>query len=345
MEIDKINKLLQLLSDKNQNIAIIIHENPDGDAIGSSLALHEFLRLSGYKHVSVVSPDDYAYFLKWMPDNEKIIIAEADFKKAEKTINKSDIIFCLDFNDIARTNKLENLFSRSTAKTILIDHHPQPTDGFDIAFSYIGVSSTSEIIYKLIALIDQDKMNKNIATCLYTGIMTDTGSFGYGCNNPETFAICAELVKLGINPESIHRLVYDTYSVERMRLLGYCLSERLTVMPGLYTAYICLTQKDLEHFNHQDGDTEGVVNYALSIRNIDLAALFLEKEDHVKISFRSIGDLNVNGFARKYFNGGGHANAAGGKYYSTIKNTIKYFESVLVEFRKDKFKTVQNPRP
>ncbi len=341
METDKLNKVAGILSDNTQNTVIVTHENPDGDAIGSSLGLCQFLRVCGYQNISVICPDDYPSFLKWMPGNDKVIIAFNNFKKAKSIIGEAGLIFCIDFNDVERTGRLEKPLRKSDAKTILIDHHPQPADGFDLVFSYINVSSTAEIVYKLLKFIDQARIDKNIATCLFTGIMTDTGSFSYGCNNPDTFAICAELVKLGINPESIHRLVYDTYSFERMKLLGYCLSEKLTIIPGFNTAYICLTQKDLEQFNYQEGDTEGVVNYALSIRNIDIAALFIEKEDHVKISLRSIGSIDVNEFARKFFNGGGHANAAGGKYYGDIDKTIKYFESAVGKYRKGKFKTVQ----
>ncbi len=345
METEKFNKIAGILSNKTQNTVIITHESPDGDAIGSSLGLYRFLMAYGYRNVSVISPDNYPSFLGWMPGNDEIIIGFDNFKRAKNIIAEADLILCLDFNDVERTGKLEKPLRKSAAKTILIDHHPQPSDDFDFVFSYVNVSSTAEIVYKFLKLLDHTGIDKDIATCLFTGIMTDTGSFSYGCNNPDTFAICAELVELGINPESIHRLVYDTYSVERMKLLGYCLSEKLTVIPGLYTAYIFLTQKELKRFSYQEGDTEGVVNYALSIRNIDLAALFIEKKDHVKISFRSVGGINVNDFARKFFNGGGHANAAGGKHYDDIDKAIKYFEDVVVKFRKGKYKTVQKIKP
>ena len=335
MELEKINKTIKYLSDKNQRIVITTHVNPDGDAIGSSLGLCEFLKLCNFKNVTVISPNDYATFLKWMPGTDSIIIAENEFSNAEKIIQEAELIFCLDFNDINRTDNLKKPLYNSTAKTILIDHHPQPADSFDIAFSYINTSSTAEIIFKFIQAINYDNLNKNIAACLFTGIMTDTGSFSYNCNNPETFHICSELIKTGINADNIHRLVYDTYSLNRMKLLGYCLNEKLTVLPEQQTAYIALTKEELETYNHHEGDTEGVVNYALSIRNIDLAALFIEKQDHVKLSLRSIGNIDVNDFARKYFNGGGHMNAAGGKYYKDISKTIEYFKSVLNDFRKD----------
>jgi len=345
LEINKVNKVANILSNKSQKIAIITHVNPDGDAIGSSLGLFNFLIKANYFGTSVITPNDYASFLKWMPGNDQIIIASENYEKASKNIIEADIIFCLDFNDPQRTDILEKLLKKSKAKTILIDHHPQPIDIFDYTFSYVDASSTAEIIFKFMQTIDKNNINKNIAACLYAGIITDTGSFSYGCNNPETFIISAELVKKGINPENINRLVYNTYSVNRIKLLGYCLSERLTVIDKYNTAYICLTQKDLEKFNHQEGDTEGIVNYALSIRNIHLAALFIEKKDYVKISFRSLGNIDVNYFARKYFNGGGHVKAAGGNYYDTISKTIEYFETVLAEFRKNNLTITEKLKP
>lgn len=343
LEENKVNKAAKILSEKNQKIVITTHVNPDGDAIGSSLALYKFLKLSGNKNVTAITPNDYASFLKWMPGNDEIMIAENNPDAAANTITEADLIFCLDYNDIERTENLKQPLKNSKARTVLIDHHPQPGEGFDIVFSYINTSSTAEIVFKLIKAIDKGKLNKDIAACLFAGIMTDTGSFSYGCNNPETFTICAELIRTGINAENIHRLVYDTYSVSRMKLLGYCLNEKLTVLPEFNSAYICLTKKELEKFDHQEGDTEGVVNYALSIRNIDLAALFIEKDDHVKISLRSIGDVNVNDFAREFFNGGGHANAAGGKYLKNISSAVEYFESALAEFRK--FENSQTLKP
>ncbi len=346
MEIQKVNKIERILNTKkSQKISIITHVHPDGDAVGSSLGLYEFLNQKGFSNISVITPNDYASFLKWMPGNEKIIIAEENYESACNLIIGADILFCLDFNHPDRSDNLANLLYKSNAKTILIDHHPQPADSFDFVFSYIDTSSTAEIIFKFISAIDKDVINKDIAACLFAGIMTDTGSFSYGCNNPETFTICADLIETGINPENIHQLVYNTYTENRMRLLGYCLSKKLTVISELNSAYIYLTIKDLEYFNHQDGDTEGIVNYALSIRNIDFAALFVEKKDHIKISFRSVGSIDVNVFARLYFNGGGHKNAAGGKYYDNISKTIKYFESVLSKFRKEIISDKQNLKP
>lgn len=337
MNIQEVENISGILSDKNKKIVLVTHVNPDGDAIGASLGLYEFLLLSGFSSVLVITPNDFTSFLKWLPGNENILTASNNNEKAKKAIYDADVLFCLDFNDPERAENLSKPITQSKALTVLLDHHPQPVDGFDYVLSDTTASSTAEIVYKFIKSISKDnlKLNNNIAACLYTGIMTDTGSFSYGCSNPDTFSICAELVKTGINPDDIHRLVYDTYSVDRIKLLGYCLSKRLTLISQYNTAYICLTQKDLDFFNHQEGDTEGIVNYALSIRNIDLAALFIEKKNHVKLSIRSIGNIDVNYFARNYFNGGGHKNAAGGKYFNNITETIKYFENVIPEFRTD----------
>ena len=328
-----ISQVKNLISDKDQPIAIVTHTNPDGDALGSSLGLYGFFKLSGYKQVVVISPDRYPSFLEWMPWESEILIADQVPDQAERTILDSDLIFCLDFNGLSRLNHLEDILRKSKGKKILIDHHPQPQDDFDIIFSDTGSSSTAEMIFDFIlALGGESLIDRRVAECLYAGIVTDTGSFSYGCNDPKTYIITARLIALGVDGEHLHRLIYNTYSADRMRLLGFCLSERLKVLPEEETAHISLSSADLKRFNYQEGDTEGVVNFAMSIKNIHLAALFIEKEDHVKISFRSSGVVDVNMLARKYFNGGGHRNAAGGKSYLSLEETILRFEETL---RKD----------
>jgi len=333
LDLKKIVNISELISDKSKKIAIITHVNPDGDAIGSCLGLYKFLKCNSYNNVSVITPNDFPEFLKWMTVNDEVIIANKNNKIAEELITDADFLFCLDFNNPNRSDILEPLFYKSKAKKILIDHHPQPADVFDFVISDIKSSSTAEIVFKFIR---DNKfrifLNKDIASCLYAGIMTDTGSFSYGCNNPDTFAICSELIKTGINADNINRLVYNTFSENRTRLLGYCLNKKLTVLEDSNAAYISITKEELNRFKHRPGDTEGIVNYALSIRNINIAALFIEKSDHIKLSLRSTGNFNVNEFSRKHFNGGGHKNAAGGKYYDNMNNTIKFFESVVTEF-------------
>ncbi len=330
MDPANISKVKQLLSDKDQPIAIITHTNPDGDALGSSLGMYGFLLLSGFTNLRVITPNTYPSFLRWIPWQEKIIIADQNPEAARKILSGASIIFCLDFNGMGRVNGLENSLRQSSGTKILIDHHPQPTGEFDLMFSETRVSSTAELIYDLIAALGGENMiDRRVAECLYAGIVTDTGSFSYACNEPKTYEIAARLIALGVDAEHLHRLIYDTYSVNRMRLLGFCLSERLKVLPQQGAAYISLSAADLERFNHQEGDTEGVVNYAMSIENIHLAALFIEKDDHIKISFRSAGKVDVNLLARNYFNGGGHRNAAGGKYFENLMETTKRFENIL----------------
>ena len=313
----------------SSEIIITTHYNPDGDAIGSSLALYLILRRLGYK-VSVIIPNDYPAFLKWLPGTKDINIYENNEAACDTLIRKADIIFCLDYNALNRVKLFSEKLLDSKATKILIDHHPDPSDEFDFMHSRISISSTCEMLYEFFTGLGYDnQIDKDIAECLYVGIMTDTGSFSYACNYSQTYEIAASLIKQGIDAEQIHRTVYDTYSENRMRLLGYCLSDRLIVNLKYKTAYIWLTLNDLARFNHQVGDTEGVVNYALSIEGITLAALFTERNDRIRISFRSKGEFSVNEFARKHYAGGGHRNAAGGDSFLGIAETLQQFEELL----------------
>ncbi|MBP7497608.1 MAG: bifunctional oligoribonuclease/PAP phosphatase NrnA, partial [Bacteroidales bacterium] len=315
------------------NIAIITHINPDGDAVGSALALFNFFKQSNHK-VNVIIPNGIPDFLSWLPSADKIIFGSKHFDLCKEIISNVDFIFCVDFNSKDRMSKLSDVFSSSKAFKILIDHHPLPGDFTDFIYSDINVSSTAELIFNFIVNSNaEDKLNKEIAECLYVGIMTDTGSFSYSSNNPETYRITAELLKFNINPQQIHYLVYDTFSENRLRLLGYCLSDALKVIPEYKKAYIALTKEDLKRFNYQTGDTEDFVNYPISINNIIYSALFMELGNEIKISFRSKGDNPVNDFAAKYFNGGGHKNAAGGSYKASLADTVKRFEELLDELK------------
>jgi bifunctional oligoribonuclease and PAP phosphatase NrnA len=326
------------------NIVIVTHTNPDGDAIGSSLGFYLFLlKFNPNAKIKIIVPNDFPSFLKWMPAINDILIYQGNENVAIMEINQADLCFCLDFNSLKRTEKLSSFLEASNAYKILIDHHPQPDTNFDTMISTIASSSTSELIYDVInTLSGKQGMDKDIASCLYVGIMTDTGSFSYSCRMPETYLVVAELIRIGINSELIHRKIYDTYSENRMRLLGYCLSERLKVLNDFHTAYIYLTKDDLNRFNHQNGDTEGVVNYALSIEGIVLAVLFTEKEDKIRISMRSKGDFSVNDFARSHFQGGGHKNASGGDSFNSLNDTLKYFESILTNYQDQLIKVNQN---
>lgn len=338
-----IDEIKGLLHEKQKKIVLVSHVNPDGDAVGSLLAFYHYLKIKEFEHIEMILPNAFPSFLAWMPGADLIHIATEDGQKSRRIIKHADIIFCLDFNHFERSDQLEAHLEKSIAQKVLIDHHPDPADTFDFSFSLTETSSTSELIYDLIARWKDEKLlNQNIAQCIYAGIVTDTGSFSYACNYPHTYEKIARLMDTGIDGEKIHRMIYDTYSEGRLRLLGYCLSERLVVMEPHKTAYIYLTKSDLKKFGYKDGDTEGVVNYALSMKNIALGVIFIERKEIIKISFRSEGDLNVNILARKYFNGGGHKNAAGGNFKDSLQNTIKYFEQIVKSFSQDNFKAMQS---
>lgn len=343
MDKNLIRKLSTILSDKSLKVVIISHVNPDGDAIGSSLALYQYFKNISFENVEVVIPNMHPSFLTWVPYNDRIITATKQNSPATRLLKNADLIFCVDFNDLERTDQLTSSIRNSKAVRVLIDHHPDPKPEFDIMFSHTATSSTSELVYDLIvAMGHKDLLNKDIAACLYAGIITDTGSLSYGCNYPKTYYIIAHLMELGIDGELIHRQIYDTYSEDRMRLLGFSLSDRLVVLHACKTAYIHLSAQDLKNFNYKEGDTEGVVNYALSIQGIELAAIFIEKKGVVKISLRSKGDINVNNLARSYFNGGGHKNAAGGRSKKSIEDTIEYFKSIITEISSSEFGTMKD---
>ena len=327
-----------LLAEKISNagsILITSHHNPDGDAIGSSLALYHFLIKLG-KKPKVILPNEFPENLAWLEGADRIMLFEKQAGKAAKAIESADLIFCLDYNAFNRTKFFEKNLKESPAYKIMIDHHPQPSGEFDHLISRMEVSSTAELVYDVIeAMGHKNLINKTIAECLFAGIMTDTGSFSFSCNYPSTFRIVAELIETGMDAEHVHQLIYDTFSEQRLRLLGYCLSEKLVVLKDYSTAYISLARHELDQYNFQPGDTEGIVNYALSIKNIIFAVLFTEKEDAVRISFRSKGDFSVNDFARTHFTGGGHKNAAGADSYKSLDETITHFVELLQNYKEE----------
>jgi bifunctional oligoribonuclease and PAP phosphatase NrnA len=317
---------------------IVTHRNPDGDAVGSSLALYRVLTKMGHK-AQVITPNVYPEFLHWLPDNEQVLIYEKKKREAQKFMEEASVIFCLDFNDITRIREFRKLIENSNAYKVMIDHHPNPVLFADCTISDISVSSTSELLYQffrelqLVNLVDSET-----AACIYAGIMTDTGAFSYNSSREQTFLIVAELLGYGFDKDKVHSLVYDNFSADRMRFLGYCLNEKMKVFPDFGAAYISITQEERDRFNFQPGDSEGFVNYPLSINGIRFTALFLEKKDHVKISFRSKGDFAVNRFSAKYFDGGGHKNAAGGESKLSLEETLRKFESLLPEYSEDLMK-------
>ena len=324
-------KITELLS-QPRKILLTSHMNPDGDAIGASLALFGYLRKKGHQ-VNVMIPDPDPGFLQWMPLHENLMVYSLQKEACENVISGAELIFSVDYNSLTRLSKAEESIRKSKATKILFDHHANPASDFDLMVSITKTSSTSELVYEFIESQDDTSLiDKDIADCIYTGIITDTGSFSYSCNYVKTYMIIADLYRKGIDGEHIHRLVYDTYSENRLRLLGYSISEKLVVMQDFHAAYISLSKEDLERFNHQIGDTEDIVNYALSVADINLAALFVERDGVVKVSLRSKGKFSVNDIARKYFNGGGHRNAAGANCNTNLAETIAIFRGFLPDY-------------
>ena len=311
------------------------HYNPDGDAIGASLALMLFLRQQGHI-ANILVPNSYPDFLGWMPHADTIIVATENMQLCEEKVHSADVVFCLDFNTLSRVGVLQSTLETAIVPKILIDHHIDPDNSFDIIYSVTKqTSSTCELMYDFIVNImdGETYMNKEIAECLYVGIVTDTGSLSYSCNNVSTYQVLANLFSCGIDGEDIHRKVYDNYSESRVRLLGHSLVDRLIVLEEYATSFIYLTKEDLERYDYKQGDIEGIVNYGLSMDTIRFTALFSERDDRVRISFRSKGDFDVNDFARNHFNGGGHKNASGGNSYTAMNETIEQFKSLLGQYK------------
>ena len=315
------------------SILITIHVNADGDAIGSALALDLILKKAG-KEVMIMTPNDFPGFLHWMPGQDLITVDMKNPGKTKLWAGKADIIFSVDYNEPKRLKQAEKVILKSKAFKVMIDHHPDPADFADLCFSVTKLGSTAELIYYLIHAIGlQQHIDKDIASCLYAGIMTDTGCFSYNCSYPEVFNVTAELLNYGIDKDLIYSRIYDNFSEHRMRLMGYCLNKKMIVLSDFNTAYISITEKELKEFNHSPGDTEGFVNLPFSISGIRFTAFFIEKKEHIKISFRSRGNFPVNEFSAKYFNGGGHLNAAGGEWKQSLQNTVNRFSSLLPEFK------------
>ncbi len=328
--------ILEITAELSQakNIVIVPHKGPDGDAMGSTLGLMHFLKDKGHK-VNVIAPNDYPRFLKWLPGNDEVIIYEKDKTIADSIINEADLVFALDFNHLDRSGDMQEVLTASEAVFIMIDHHREPSDFANYTYSDAEMSSTCEMVYHFIdKLRAVPKITPEIATCLYVGIMTDTGSFRFSATSAETHRVIADLIDKGAVNHEIHNNIFDTFNENRLQLLGTAL-QNLRVKPEFKTAYISLTQEELDKHNFQKGDTEGFVNYGLSIEGVVFAVIFIEnkQEDIIKISFRSKGDFNVNEFARAHFGGGGHNNAAGGKSDLSMENTIVKFNSILPEYK------------
>ena len=331
MKKEDISEIKVLLSTPKK-IVIIPHRNPDGDAIGSTLGLMHYLKQ--YNHeVTVVAPNDYPHFLKWVPGESTIVKFDTQNKISEELINNANIIFTLDFNALHRTgDDMGHFLESNNTLKIMIDHHQAPDNYAKYMYSDVNMSSTCEMVYNFIELLgDANKITSEIATCIYVGIMTDTGSFKYSSTTSKTHHIIAELINLGADNSKIHDLIYDNYSEKRTKLLGYCLNDKLQIFPELNSAIISLTEEELKKFNFKKGDTEGVVNYALAIKGIIFAVFIAEKEGVVKLSLRSKGDFKVNEIAKKYFSGGGHMNASGGISDLSVNKSIEKVISIFKE--------------
>jgi phosphoesterase RecJ-like protein len=326
--------LKELLANPKR-IVITTHHKPDGDAMGSSLGLYNYLIQKGH-HAKVITPTDYPESFNWMPGNEDVIIYTEQTDLANQLINDAEIICCLDFNALGRINEMGEVVRATAAVKLMIDHHLDPEDFDDYRLWNINACASAQLVYEFIVDVMQERplLNKDVATCLYTGIMTDSGSFRFPSTTSAVHRITAELIDAGAENWRIHQQVYDNSSESRLRFLGYCLSNKLEVMYDYHTALITVTKAELEQYEIITGDTEGVVNFALSISGIKLAAFIVERPDKVKLSLRSRGDFPANEVCKKYFNGGGHRNAAGGASTDTLEQVINQFKSILPEYKK-----------
>ena len=326
--------LIKLLA-QPQKIVITTHHKPDGDAMGSSLGLYNYLIQQGH-HVTVITPTDYPDFLSWLPGNGDVIIYTENVEKSAELIAAANMIFCLDFNALSRINEMGGLIAETTAVKIMIDHHLEPEDFDDYRHWDINACAAAQLVYTFIKDVigNPELINKDVATCLYTGIMTDSRSFSLPNTTSAVHRIIADLIDAGAVNWHIYDQVYNNSSENRLRFLGLCLSEKLEVLPEFNTALITVTKAELEKHAIITGDTEGIVNYALSITGIKLAAFIVERPDKVKLSLRSKGEFPANDICKKYFNGGGHRNAAGGAVDDTLENVVNQFKQILPEYKK-----------
>ncbi|MCE7055021.1 bifunctional oligoribonuclease/PAP phosphatase NrnA [Algoriphagus sp. AGSA1] len=325
-----------------RKIFITTHVKPDADALGSSLGMANYLVKKGHE-VTVVTPTDYPSFLNWMKGNDEVL----DFSNpqhtalATKKLEEADVIFCMDFSVLKRVNELGEMIRSSDAFVVNIDHHQDPEDFADFRYWSTSAAATCELVYELIVELGDEKLlDKDIAECLYAGIMTDTGGFRHPNTTKNVHLVVAELVDLGADISQIANWIYDSNSVNRLKFIGFAISRRLVVREDLQMAYFAISKKDLKKYQSRTGDTEGLVNYALSLDGIKLAALFSEREDGVKISFRSSSEVAVNKFAAEYFDGGGHKNASGGKSTLSLKETVERFETLVEKHQEELFRVV-----
>ena len=325
---DKFDAVIQ----EHRKFVIVCHVNPDGDAIGSVLAMSSFLKRRGHE-VIPIAPNAFPSFLAWMPGAQDILIFENDVEASRNAIQSADYIIMLDFNSLSRCGLLHNEIGKTRVPRILIDHHRDPDMGqFYCAWSETNVSSASELVAEIILHYGMEYLDENIATNLLVGIMTDTGSFAHSIYHPRTFEIVSALVEKSASYNEIHRLVYDTFSENRLRLLGYAIN-KMEVLDEYATAIIALSKSELDSFDYHVGDTEGIVNYPLSLKKVKMSVLITERQEQIRLSFRSKGDFSVHELSNKHFKGGGHTNAAGGTLNCTIEEAVEKLKSVLPEYK------------
>ncbi|MCF8222132.1 MAG: bifunctional oligoribonuclease/PAP phosphatase NrnA [Bacteroidales bacterium] len=328
----KYSKQLSDFFKKSGNIVLVTHHNPDGDAIGSMLALYRYLADKG-KHVSMVSPNSMESFLMWMNDVDSVIIAEKEKERLADAFRRAELIVILDLNQTDRTGIVKDYIEESSAPRILIDHHPGPDIKADLLISEPQFSSTAELVFALVNEMENNPYrNKSFLEAIYVGMITDTGNFRFGSYNGDTLREVAKILDSGIDKDRIISLIYDNFPLKRLKFKGFAIYERMEYMEEYSSAYIYLDQNDLERFDYCQGDTEGFVNIPLSVNNVIVSALFIEKDDHIKVSLRSKGDFSVNEMAVAHFNGGGHHNAAGGRYYGTLRECCSHFRNVIQNY-------------
>ena len=319
-----------------QHVVLLTHQSPDGDAMGSSLAMYHYIK-SLDKEAQVIVPNAFPDFLAWMPGTDTVLLYDAQTAEANSSLEEADLVICTDFNAPSRIGALGDKMLTLACPKLMIDHHLHPADFADFIVSEPEASSTCELVYEVLSTL-QAKLSTDIATCLYTGLMTDTGNFSYNSNRPQIYSIISHLVAAGANKDEIYNAVFNQYSVERMKMVGYCLYQKMRVFPEHHTALIYLSRKELYRFNFQKGDAEGIVNMPLQSKDIHYSVFMREDKatpdemeknggisTKIKLSFRSQGDRPVNVFASEIFNGGGHANASGGEFYGPLQDAVQLF--------------------
>ena len=324
-----IIKLAELVRNNTGPVIVVPHSNPDGDAMGSALGLAMILKNAG-QEVKVVTPNDFPGFLNWLNGDIEVINFQRKHKKADNFIKRCTLMFCVDFNEARRADDMKKTLETFPGTRIMIDHHPFPSDFCHLTISEPSYSSSAELIYDLIIAAGWEQfLDRQAAEALYTGIMTDTGSFSHNTSRPNLYKVLSGLMTYGIDTEGVHARIYHNFSADRLRLMGYSLHEKMVVLPEFRTGFISLTRDELKKYNFVPGDTEGFVNIPLSINNIVFSALFIEKEGYVKVSLRSKGNFPANSFCADHFNGGGHLNAAGGETDNSLDDTVNKFTQLL----------------